>query len=83
MTNAGHDKRNKTKSVIKLHGVQVTAINNNQFTNTAPIMLEHTVGEPVSVITGNHFIQTAAPSVVELYAPGPHTAILQNNKQSK
>jgi poly(beta-D-mannuronate) lyase len=83
VTNAGHDKRNKTKSVIKLHGVQVTAINNNQFTNTAPIMLEHTVGEPVSVITGNHFIQTAAPSVVELYASGPHTAILQNNKQSK
>jgi poly(beta-D-mannuronate) lyase len=83
VTNAGHDTRNKTMSVIKLHGVQVTAINNNRFNNTAPIMLEHTVGEPISIISGNQFIKTAAPSVVELYAQGPHTAILQNNKQSK
>lgn len=81
--NAGHDKRNRTKSVIKLHGVQVAAINNNQFINTAPIMLEHTVGEPASEIIGNDFIKTASPSVVELYALGEHTAVLLNNKQSK
>ena len=83
VTNAGHDKRNRSKSVIKLHGVQVTAINNNQFKNTAPITLEHTVGEPISEIIGNAFIKTSVPSVVELYALGQHTAVLLNNKQSK
>lgn len=83
VTNAGHDKRNKTKAVIKLHGVQVTAINDNQFNNTAPISLEHTVGEPVSEITGNNFIKTDAPSVIELYALGEHTAVLLNNKIEK
>ena len=83
LTNVGHDQRNRTKSVIKLHGVQVAAINNNQFNNTAPITLEHTVGEPISEITGNNFIQTALPSVVELYALGEHTAVILNNKQSK
>tara|TARA_B110000902_G_C14277367_1_gene575409 strand:- start:66 stop:2321 length:2256 start_codon:yes stop_codon:yes gene_type:complete len=83
VTNAGHDKRNKTKSVIKLHGVQVTAINNNHFTNTAPITLEHTVGEPISQIISNSFTETAAPKVVELYALGKHTAVLLNNKQTK
>jgi poly(beta-D-mannuronate) lyase len=83
ITNAGHDNRNKTKSVIKLHGVQVTSINNNKFINTAPITLEHTVGQPVSEITGNDFIKTAAPSIVELYALGEHTAVLSNNKISK
>jgi poly(beta-D-mannuronate) lyase len=83
VSNAGHDNRNRTKSVIKLHGVQVTAINNNQFTNTAPITLEHTVGEPLSEIKGNDFIKTEAPSVVELYALGEHTAVLSNNKISK
>ena len=83
VTNAGHDVRNKTNSVIKLHGVQVTAINNNQFNNTAPVTLEHTVGEPVSEITGNNFIKTPAPSIVELYALGEHTAVLLNNKVYK
>lgn len=83
VTNAGHDKRNRTKSVIKLHGVQVTAINNNHFTHTAPITIEHTVGEPISEIIGNNFTETAAPSVVELYALGKHTAVLLNNEQSK
>ena len=83
VTNAGHDKRNRTKSVIKLHGVQVTDINKNKFDNTAPITLEHTVGEPISKIIGNSFKETAAPSIVELYALGEHTAVLLNNKQSK
>ena len=83
VTNAGHDKRNRTKSVIKLHGVQVAKINKNHFNNTAPITLEHTVGEPISEIIGNNFNETSAPSIVELYALGEHTAKLSNNKVVK
>ena len=83
VTNAGHDKRYRTKSVIKLHGVQVAKINKNHFNNTAPITLEHTVGEPISEIIGNNFNETSAPSIVELYALGEHTAKLSNNKVVK
>ena len=80
VTNAGNGKRNKRNASIFLHGVQVTNIANNELNNSAPVKVEHTVGEPVTAIINNLFKDTSAPQVEELRMPGPHTATLQNNR---
>ncbi|TYK65133.1 polysaccharide lyase 6 family protein [Colwellia echini] len=77
------DKRNKSSASVFVHGAQVVLITENTFNNSAPIIIEHTVGEPVTVITDNKFVQTDVIDVVELYAPMPHTAELKNNQYSK
>ncbi len=74
----GAGKRNKTKASLYLHGVQVTNLNDNTLTNSAPIIVEHTVGEPKTSIVNNQLSQKV--SVVELRVSGPHTADLSNNK---
>lgn len=80
INNVGNGKRNKSKSAILLHGVQVSTIENNTFKNTAKINVEHTVGEPITYITNNTLDKTPQPSVVELRASGEHTAIIRDNK---
>ena len=80
VVNSSQGKRNKSSATIKLHGVQVADIKNNTFSDSALIDIEHTVGEPVTGVTGNNFINTLAPTVVELYAPMPHTANIKNNQ---
>ena len=77
--NASHGKRNKSGSAIKLHGVQATRIEDNTFDDSLLIDVEHTVGEPITKITSNQFKRTVSPKVVELYAPMPHTATIENN----
>ena len=80
--NSSNGKRNKAGSSIYLHGVQVTNIENNIFDNSAIVVIEHTVGEPKTAVKNNTFNKTKVPSVTELYAKGPHTAVLLNNKSS-
>lgn len=77
----GLGKRNQSKASLFLHGVQVTNIAHNKVLNSAPIIIEHTVGEPVTRISDNTLSET--PSVVELRAKGDHTAKLVNNKVLK
>lgn len=79
LKDVGFGKRNKTKASVFLHGVQVTDIKNNQFVNSAPISVEHTVGEPKTVIAGNTLQDTIEPIVKELRSEGPHTAKLKDN----
>lgn len=73
----GLGKRNKSAASVLLHGVQVTNINNNTVQKSAPMIVEHTVGEPKTSITDNAL--NKAPSVVELRVKGEHTATLENN----
>ena len=80
LKNVGKGKRNKNKSSILLHGAQVTSISNNKLIDSREIKVEHTVGEPVTSITDNQFINTPAPNVKELIAAGAHTATLDNNQ---
>lgn len=80
LKNIGKGKRNKSKSAILLHGVQVTNIDSNEFLDSLPITIEHTVGQPVTKLTENVFTDTPGPSIQELNAKGPHTAQLTNNK---
>ena len=81
INNVGNGKRNKSKSAIILHGVQVSTIESNTFVKSGLINIEHTVGEPKTSVKNNTFNKTPAPSVKELHAKGPHTAVLFNNKQ--
>ena len=80
--NSSKGKRNKSGSSLQLHGVQVTHIENNHFEDSAIVVVEHTVGEPKTEIKNNIFNKTPTPSIAELYAKGPHTAVMLNNKQS-
>lgn len=80
--NSSKGKRNKAASSLRLHGVQVTHIESNSFVDSAIVVIEHTVGEPKTAIINNIFNKTPAPSITELYAKGPHTAVVLNNKQS-
>lgn len=79
VSDLGKGKRNKSKASLKLHGVQVTDIESNEFENTMPIVIEHTVGEPKSKISFNKFIGTPNPEIKEIRSKGPHTAVVKNN----
>ncbi|MCC2605165.1 polysaccharide lyase 6 family protein [Planctobacterium marinum] len=78
--NVGDGKRNKTQASLYLHGVQVADLLNNQWFSSAPVKIEHTVGEPKTRITENTFIETPAPAIAELRVKGPHTAIVSDNQ---
>ena len=80
LNNVGLGKRNKEHDSVYVHGVQVTNIKDNTFVKSAPIIVEHTVGEPKTEITNNTFDETDVPSVKELIVAGPHTALIKNNK---
>jgi len=81
----GQGKRNKSKSAVHIHGVQVADISNNKFKQSAGIAVVHTVAEPVTAITDNEFSETAAPTVVELNSDKENTATISGNsyKQEK
>ena len=80
LTDVGSGKRNKTESSIYLHGVQVTNISNNTFTNVEPFLINHTVGEPKTRIFKNTFKETPAPVVVELNSGLEPTAQIAENQ---
>lgn len=79
LTSVGNGKRNKQKASLYLHGTQVASIRGNSFTQSAGINIEHTTGEPITVLTDNQFIDTQPPQVAELYAVGTSTAVIRNN----
>ena len=83
VSKSSEGKRNKILSTINLHGVQVAVIDGNQFAKSAPIIIEHTVGEPVTAVLNNTFSKTTEPNITELYAPMPHTAKVKGNKYNK
>ena len=79
LNNVGLGKRNKEQASVYVHGVQVTNIKSNEFIKSAPLVVEHTVGEPKTEISNNTFNATQSPSVKELRVAGPHTAVIKNN----
>jgi poly(beta-D-mannuronate) lyase len=79
LKNIGKGKRNKSAASVRLHGAQVSHITKNVIVDSAPVDIEHTVGEPVTSVTNNTFTSTAAPKVVELRVTGPHTAVVTGN----
>jgi len=79
LENVGHNTRNKSASSLLLHGVQVTNISGNTFKNVAPIIINHTVGEPKTKIIQNEFTETMSPKVAELNSVFENTAIIKDN----
>lgn len=66
---------------LLLSGVQVTAITNNRFIRSNGVGITHSVGDPLTHISGNIFDQTPAPAIAELQYRGPQRAILRDNIQ--
>ncbi|MEP0201617.1 MAG: polysaccharide lyase 6 family protein [Halioglobus sp.] len=75
----GTGSKNKSGASVNLHGVQVASIKDNEFLDSAPIKLFHTVGDPVSEVTGNTFVATSAPEVIELHSKKENTATISDN----
>ena len=61
--NTGLGSRNKAKASFRLWGVQDTDILTNTFNQSAPIWVTHTVGDPVTVLSENKFVDTAEPTI--------------------
>lgn len=81
LKNIGGNKRNKTGASILLHGVQVTDMSDNVFDAARPIKINHTVGEPKTVITKNTFIATPDIEVAELNSAFENTAVIEKNER--
>lgn len=79
-TEVGRGRKNASKAALHLHGVQHTMIVHNRFENSAPIVIDHTVGEPVTHITKNSFVDSAAPVISELFSTSGSTANISDNK---
>lgn len=79
--NVGLSENSKIKQSIILHGVQVANIFSNTVTHSAPIMINHTVGEPYTKIIGNTFEKINFPVVKELVSIEVDTAEIKDNKQ--
>lgn len=80
VSGVGADKRNKMKASVHLHGVQVTHISGNTFAQSNPIIVNHTVGEPQTLIERNIFAATSNPSVTELNSSLENTAVIRDNQ---
>lgn len=80
LENVGNGKRNKTKSSLYIHGVQVTNIEDNVFKDSAPILINHTVGEPKTFVVKNRFSGTKLPINVELNSGLEPTAVIKDNE---
>jgi poly(beta-D-mannuronate) lyase len=79
-TEIGANKRNKTGGSFLLHGVQVTKFDKNTFSDTRPLVIDHTVGEPKTQLLNNDFGGTGAPRIRELNSDEKNTAILSGNR---
>lgn len=80
LNNVGGGKRNKSQASALLHGVQVTDISDTSFSNSRPIVINHTVGEPQTRIQSNRFIGTELPKVTELNSEFENTAVIRDNE---
>ena len=63
LKNVGNGKRNKVRASVFLLGVQVATLENNRLTNSQPIRVVETVGDPITRILDNEFHETKEPVV--------------------
>jgi len=81
--NIGKNKRNKARGSFRLHGAQVTLLEDNTFKDARPVVINHTVGEPKTRLLKNNFGGSASPHVRELNSDEENTAILSGNTGMK
>ncbi len=63
LRSVGAGKRNKSHASVRLLGVQAIDIHGNTFSDSRPVRVTHTVGEPISTIVDNQYVATPAPEV--------------------
>ena len=78
--NVGLSKDNVTSASMVLHGVQHSDVSKNNFLDSAPIKVVHTVGRPQTRISDNKAINMPEPILEELNYEGAHRAILSRNQ---
>lgn len=66
LENVGHGNRNKARASLRLLGVQATNIRDNTFSESSPVRIIQTVGEPVTRLADNEFLSTPAPVIGEI-----------------
>ncbi|MCY4157548.1 MAG: polysaccharide lyase 6 family protein [Gammaproteobacteria bacterium] len=69
LDSVGRNARNKTAASIRLLGVQVADIHGNEFIDSRPIRVTHTVGDPITRIRGNRFAGTPEPIISKVGRP--------------
>ena len=65
LASVGNGSRNKSGASIRLLGVQATDIFDNVFSDSQPVRVIHTVGDPVTRLGDNRFEQTPEPIIHE------------------
>ena len=80
VTNVGNGTKNKSGASIFLHGVQVTEIAQNTVIKSAPLVINHTVGEPRTRVLKNRFDGQGFLEVKELNSQKKNTALVSGNQ---
>ena len=80
VTNVGNGTKNKSGASIFLHGVQVTEIAENTLVKRAPVVINHTVGEPRTRVLKNRFDGQGYIEVKELNSQKQNTALVSGNQ---
>ena len=66
LESVGNGFRNKSAASIRLLGVQATDIYDNDFNDSQPVRVIHTVGDPVTRFGRNRFKETPEPIIGDL-----------------
>lgn len=82
MTRSDVTASGRSGASVRLSGVQFATVANNRFSGSGPIEIIHSVGTPETRIANNIFQDTPMPRLSELYASGPHRAVLRNNRRT-
>ena len=80
LSNVGTGSRNALGASIRLHGVQDTDMVGNVVAGSAPLVIEHTVGDPQTDISDNTFTDTPAPVLREITSGRAPTMRLSGNR---
>ena len=83
ITNVGFGSKNWLKSSVLLHGVQVSLLERNTFSNSRDVIVNHTVGEPITEVLYNTFVNMPLPVVTELNSKKKDTATFSGNVVTK
>ena len=78
--NVGNGSKNKSGASVLLHGVQVTEIKGNEWDRSAPLVINHTVGEPRTRIVKNQFDEKGYLKIRELNSQKKNTAVVDENR---
>ena len=76
----GNGGKNKSGASVLLHGVQVTEIAENTWSQSAPITINHTVGEPRTKVVKNQFDSDDRLKIQELNSQEENTALIYGNE---